>query len=630
MTDLKKDINSTEKLLNVIRGKDSESFGDFGKNKASSSAKKQIKKAGLISPKRFLGKESSSVGIDIGRDFICLVKTTQSSDNRPVLVDKKIIRYNSQLSTYSAEFKSLLKSSLVDFCGSLSDCKIWTKISTSEVSVYFFNVPRVPKKQLDKVIFWTAKKEGFVDETKHIYDFELRGEIVEQGNPKYAVMFYTAFKTEVDKIKSYFAEAGINLAGITIVPFAIQNIFRSKWIPSGNEIFSILFIGENYSRIDVYNNENLIMTRGIKTGSGSSMVEAIISSVLEKTGSLKLDYDEARNILLSIGAESERLKDADPRKNFSKEEILKMISPVWERLARQVDLTLKTSSVVNQKVEKIYILSSVNVDKSILDYLSNQLGAKTELFDPFRQGELSANAESLSYSDRILIAPALGFALSDNRRTPNIIFTFQEKKKEVSSDLINRYIFLAFLAGLAICLGSLFYQGSKLSMLKNEKIKLDKELSAFNPRLSVEKVQKAVGEVTLERSMARQYAQKYLNLVAVGEVCVLTPQNVRLINLKLVEGFAAPQAAPAATANTAAQNAAPKTDAGNVPQEAKDDITIEGIILGNRDMLESDLTKYVIGLENSPVFNKVTVKKKDVVTFKKNDVIHFVLGVKIG
>jgi len=621
LTKLKKDINSTEKLLNVIRGKDSESFGDLGKERVSLSAKKRINKAGLFSPKRLLGKENYSVGVDIGRDFICLVKTAQGSDNRPVLIDRKIIRYSSQLSIYSSELKALLKSSMVDFCGSVHDCKIWAKISTSEVNVYFFNVPRVPKKQLDKVIFWTAKKEGFVEENKHIFDFELRGEIVEQGNPKYAVMFYTALKTEVEKIKSYFSEMGITLAGVTIVPFAIQNIFRSKWIVSGDEIFSILFIGENYSRIDVYNKENLIMTRGIKTGSGSSMVEAIISSVLEKTGTLRLDYEEAKKILLSIGSESEKLQNTDSRKNFTKEEVLKMISPVWERLARQVDLTLKTSSVVNQKVEKIYILSSVNVDKSILDYLSNQLGAKTELFDPFRQEDLSDDEKSLSFSDRILMAPALGFSLSDNRRTPNIIFTFQEKKKEISSELINRYIFLTFLAVLIVCLGSLLYQGSRLSALKKDKIKLAGELSLFSPHLSVEQVQKAVNEVKIQRSIARQYAQKYLSLVAIGEICDLTPQNIRLINLKLKEGKAVPKAAP---------NAATNTEAGKAPEESADDITIEGVIMGNRDMLESDIAKYVVELENSPVFSKVSVRKKDVVNFKKKEVLHFILGAKIG
>lgn len=83
----------------------------------------------------------------------------------------------------------------------------------------------------------------------------MQGEVVEQGNTKYALMFYTAQKAEVQNIKSLFADMGIALAGVTIVPFAVQNIFRAKLIPATEETFASLFIGDNYSRIDVYNKE---------------------------------------------------------------------------------------------------------------------------------------------------------------------------------------------------------------------------------------------------------------------------------------------------------------------------------------------------------------------------------------
>ncbi len=188
---------------------------------------------------------------------------------------------------------------------------------------------------------------------------------------------------------------------------------------------------------------------------------------------------------------------------------------------------------------------------------------------------------------------------------------------------------MAFLVGLAICLGSLFYQGSRLSILKKDKINLDKELSVFNPQLSVEQVQKAVNELKMQRSFAHQYAQKYLSLVAIREICVHTSQSVRLINFRLKDGNAAQLSAPSTAAN-ASPNTATKSDAGTLQQEAADNVTIEGMIMGNRDMLESDLTKYVVSLENSPIFSKVSVKRKDIVTFKKKEVIHFVLGAKIG
>jgi len=613
LSNIKKDINSTEKLLNVIRGKDEESFDALGKQKVSFTSNKQLKNIAFSLPKISFNKKKYTVGIDVGREFICLVKTTKSSEKSYALVDKKIIKYDTELSFTSSEFKNLLKSSITDFCGTVADCDIWTKISTSEVKVYFLNIPRVPKKQQEKVIFWTAKKEGFIDEEKQIYDFEIHGEVVEQGTTKYSVMFYTANKSEIERIKSLAYDIGITLAGITIVPFAMQNIFRSKWIHSNEEIFASLFIGDKYSRIDVYNKENLVMTRGIKTGSSSSMAEAIVSSVREKTGVSKLDQSEAKKILGSMGSDSERLRDTDLRKGFKKEEILEMIAPVWERLARQVDLTLKTSSIGNKKVEKIYILSSVNFDKSILDYVSNQLDTKTEFFDPFKHLKSAISEESLSSSDRTLISPALGFALSDNNRTPNAIYTYQRKNQEISSRRINRFVFASFLAALIICLITLFYQGSRLNFLKENKVVLEKEFALFNPLLSEETIRQAVDKVKMQKTIAHQCAQKYLGLAAIGEVSDLTPANVRLINFKVREA-----------------NAIPKIDTDKTPNVNTDDVIVEGIIFDKKDMLESDLTQYIIKLETSPIFDKVSVQKKSTVNFNKKEVIHFVLSAKIG
>jgi hypothetical protein len=207
----------------------------------------------------------------------------------------------------------------------------------------------------------------------------------------------------------------------------------------------------------------------------------------------------------------------------------------------------------------------------------------------------------------------LGFSLSDNRRTPNIIFTYKEKNNEIISKRINRFIFLSFLALFGICIFTLIYQGSKLNILKNNNASLKKELSLYSPILSVEKVIKTADEIKIQKKNAHQYAQKYSGLAAIGEVSNLTPENVRLISFKLTEG-----------------SPVPKTDADKTATETTANISIEGIISGNKDMLESDLTQYVVKLENSPLFNKISVQKKDMVTFNKGEGIHFILSVKIG
>jgi hypothetical protein len=607
------DINSTEKLLNVIRGKDKESFSALGKPKVSLSEKKPAKKINIISPKRFFDKKVYTVGVDIDREFILLVKTAKDSEDRPIIVDQKVIKYSQQQSESLSEFNTLLKSSLVAFCGSVASCNIWTKMSANDVNVYFLKVPRVPKKQLENVIYWTAKKEGFIDETKSIFDFELQGEIVDQDKPKYFVMVYTAPITSIKKIRTLFSDIGITLAGITTVPFAIQNIFRSKWMPATEGIFASLFIGKDFSRIDIYKKDNLVMSRGFKTGSFSSMLEAIAASFLEKTGNLKLKNDEAKKILLSLSPDAEKLRDTDAGYDLKKEEILEMISPIWERLARQVDLTLKTSAIGYQKVEKIYILSSVNFDNSVLDFVSDQLGAKTELFDPFKQHTGSPAAESTSLSERMLLSPALGFSLSDNRRTPNVIFTYNEKNREAKTKRIDRLVFFSFLAALIICLAALIYQVSERITLNKKQVKLEKELALNSPLLSKDTVSKMADEVKTQKKMTRQYVQRYLGLAAIGEVSDLTPQNISLISFKITKG-----------------SVSPGTNADKTQQETSDSVTIEGVIFGDRNMLDSLLAQYVMKLENSPMLSKVSIQKNNFVTFKKSEVLQFTLSAKIG
>lgn len=609
---IKKDISSTEKLLDVIRGKNAGSFAELNKQRISSTTARQTKKIKFAWPGIAFRRKRFTVGVDIGREFICLVKTARTADNRYSLIDEKIIKYNPE-SSDSLEFKTFLRSSIVDFCGTLADCDIWTKISTREVNVYFITIPRVPKKQQGKVIFWSAKKEGFIDEERQIYDFEIQGEVVEQGAPKYAVMFYTVHKEEINRIKSLAEDIGLNLAGITIVPFAMQNIFRSEWVPSTEEIFASLFIGDNYSRIDVYNRENLVMTRGIKTGSSSSMAEAIVSHLRENTCGIKLDHQEAKKILCSMGSTTGELKETETFKGFRKDEIMEMITPVWERLARQVDLTLKTSSIGNKKVEKIYILSSVNFDQSILDYMSAQLDTKTEFFDPFKNRKAAGSEQTLSFSDRTMISPALGFALSDNSRTPNVIFTHQEKNQENKARRMNRIVFMSFLAALLVCLMTLFYQGARLASIKQNNAVLEKELALQGPLLSEESMRQALDKVKMQRKLAHQYSQKYLGIAVIGAISDLTPQDVRLISLQFRE----------ATLSTAA-------GADKASKENVNDLVMEGILSGKKELLESELTQYVMKLESSAIFRNVSVQKKNIVNYNKKDVIHFVLSAKLG
>ncbi|PKK96452.1 MAG: hypothetical protein CVV58_06285, partial [Tenericutes bacterium HGW-Tenericutes-3] len=126
---------------------------------------------------------------------------TKTSDGKLLLVDQKIVKYSDRIAKGSGEFNDILKSSLTAFAGSLDDCDIWTMISASEVNVQHLKIPHVPKKQLRNVIYWAAKKENPIDEKEVVFDYEIQGDIADQGIPKHSVMVYTVPRSEVQKVK---------------------------------------------------------------------------------------------------------------------------------------------------------------------------------------------------------------------------------------------------------------------------------------------------------------------------------------------------------------------------------------------------------------------------------------------
>ena len=124
-------------------------------------------------------------------------------------------------------------------------------MAAAEVNVFRLKIPIVPANQMENVIYWAAKKENPIDEKEAFYDYEVQGKISDQGIPKYAVMVYSAPRSEPEKAKNLFSSIGVRLAGVTIAPFATQNYFRTEWIPAAEGAHACIYIGHDFSRIDI-------------------------------------------------------------------------------------------------------------------------------------------------------------------------------------------------------------------------------------------------------------------------------------------------------------------------------------------------------------------------------------------
>jgi len=298
-----RDITSTEKLLNVIRSRKEEPPSPAAVPEPQSRKRDLSHFTIPHLPMLISLKKKATVGIDIGHDYLRMVRAVRNYDGSWRILDQRKLALPPKTTRETPEFSAFLKASLASFCGSPKQTNLWATISTSKVDVRHIRVPRVSKKQLGNVVYWTAKKETPFDERELIFDFESQGELIEQGIPKLAVMVYMAPRQEIDDLKLQFSRIGWPLTGISIPPFSVQNLFRTGWMPTQEGTIASLFIGNDFSRIDIYADGNLVMTRGIKAGL-SSMLESLVDRFNELTTDpatpASLTLEQSRKIVRSL------------------------------------------------------------------------------------------------------------------------------------------------------------------------------------------------------------------------------------------------------------------------------------------------------------------------------------------
>jgi Tfp pilus assembly PilM family ATPase len=617
------EITSTEKLLKLIRSKREEAPGP------SVGAEKPPKKSGdfrISLPELNALQKRSTVGIDIGHAYLRMVRATETSSGNWRIDDRKRLALPLHAPKGSPEFGAFLKAALAAICGPAKQSNLWVIMSAARVEVRHIRIPKVPKKQISNAVYWTARKESSFDEREMIFDFELQGEVIDQGITKLAAMVYTAPRQEVEDLKDLFSHIGKPLTGISIVPFSLQNLLRAGWISIREGAVASLFIGIDFSRIDIYAGNNLVMTRGIKAGM-SSMVESLVDRYNElnrNSATPVLTMEEGRNIVRSLDPDSLPLGATDAGFALEKDDIFEMIRPALERLVRQVERTVEhyAATMPGDRISRIFVSGAMNIYPPIIEYVGMQLGMASEMLDPLSEFDPASCMDmddENCISERIAFGPALGIAFSGNDHTPNLMFTYKEKEREASINRINMAVFSVFMIVVLICSGVFVFQNHAIAQKKKVIAGMESRMAAIGPTVDRTELTKMAAKINQRRQLSRMYGERYLGMVLISELIELTPAKIRFIDLKINLGPVS-----AETTGGGAAGGAAKT-AGEAPKALQEEVIVEGLILGDRQLFETSLAGYVMALEASPLFRQVTVQKSSVEPFVKEEALHFII-----
>jgi hypothetical protein len=238
----------------------------------------------------------------------------------------------------------------------------------------------------------------------------------------------------------------------------------------------------------------------------------------------------------------------------------------------------------------------------------------TEVLNPFSESANFLRHVPVpdSLSEQSSFAPAMGMALANNSRTPNFLYTYKDKRKEIRNRRINRIVFAAFFALMLVCVGISFVQERKIQAKDAQKIQLQQHLQGYNLRIDKNLILKLVQEIREKGKADQAIGKKYLNLAVISEVVNLTPSNIRLLSI-------ATQLGPL-------PNKVPQKEEKNKKQQAPPPpkvLILEGIVQGDRLTLESALAGYLMELKASPLFDQPTISNKSFAFFGNDEVLRF-------
>lgn len=320
-----------------------------------------------------------AVGIDIGNHSIKLIEVE----------DKK-----GQIELTKCSVRRVIggntKSALEDL---ISEAKLSLKrvnisLSGPSIIVRYIKMPPMSEQELKSAIKFEAEKYIPFNLKDSIVDCAMLDKSV-SGSQR--VLLVAAKKNEVDDLLRLFKDLGLEINIIDIDSFAFLNSFHRLEGGGDNEkhTYGLINMGARFSNMNIIMKGNVYFTRDVLWGGA--------------------DITNRLRDAMGIGAqEAERLKEGPGEK---REEIANIITPVLERLTSQVRMSFDYfESQFGRNVERLYISGGSSYLFNVVDFLKDNLGAETLLWNPLEGINISQPSKETEQLPA-LFAVAVGLAL---------------------------------------------------------------------------------------------------------------------------------------------------------------------------------------------------------------------------
>lgn len=620
------EISSTEKLLEQIRGNRPSSISS--PRPESPVAPSPGWRDHLRSALKFT--KPIRIGVDIGYTDVRLIKTVQTTADRHQILDCRHVPFDPGLDPQNLLFPQFLRNTLTSFIGSTDAVSIWATTSSAQLDTRLLRVPKVARRQIPNAVIWAYKKKNPYNDKQHLFDFEVLGETTDDDTPQIEVLAYTIPRADIDSIKTAFTRAGYSLDGVSTYPFLLQNLLRTRWkiLSQGN--LCALYIGRNWSRIDLFKDGTLMLSRGIRAGM-SSMIEEIkadprVTSENNPEATLEMDFrpiataselpHEASDLVPTavlaclvpgLRSANEKVPPDHLAGGLEPDDVFEMIRPALDRLNRQVERTIGHYAInfEHREIDRLCVSGLICESERVRNYIAEQLGIPLIDLNPFDSETLpdrpDTQQEQLSY------IPAVGLASAGDSRTPNFLQTYHDRLKREKRQLFNSILFGFFLLAMLGFLGYTGWQKHHLRAKHKQMTSLQQKLGEFVPLLNPETVLILAAKAKEATGRLTQHGEKYRGVAIIADLAHMTPPDILMTKIAI----RLPRHEETAEKN---------------PRRV---LAIGGVIRGERLNLEPTLAAYMVKMKASPLLTEPRIVDKAFEMLGGREVLRFTAELEI-
>lgn len=263
-------------------------------------------------------------------------------------------------------------------------CSYSTIIRGNNVSIKKISLPKMAKKEMHEAVLWNARKELSFEAEETLIDYDVLGEVNEQGIDKTEVLAGIVDQKLLDEHLAFYKSIEIEPEKVLTVPLAIYANYLEYIKGSEEQSATVIDFGAKVTNLIFIHNGRLQFAREIGVG-GDDITESLMGTVSTIDGMLRIDRNEAEKLKFEYGIPEDGASGVTDT-GVSLNQILMLLRPSLERLVTQIQRSFDyyRSKFPYGEPAKIFITGGTAQMKNITDYLGESLGKDIERVNPFR------------------------------------------------------------------------------------------------------------------------------------------------------------------------------------------------------------------------------------------------------